>query len=769
MEDLILEVKRIKSLMGIKLHESLLYENPINLIKNAVSNVPPGVFDNLVSSKNLLKQLNDLIDQGPKLSTPQLDDLAKRLNNRTTYAAAKPELDMLIGRSGRLANDVKLNTIIDTHVYNVFDVEDSFARQIYIEAENETKEWIKQQSLIPGKEIMSVDDITAHFESTYEGIWNKFVSDNENTIELLKFDDYYHLHTWARERWFSGFNKKLKTPAILDDTNMLTYRKNVRGTESTPESVWKKPERGSLKTDTDDIKPVILPNFHFLHGVYSKFKEIFSATYRIADDLAVNLELLKNFPETEIFDELGNVTEKFKNLVQRINLDNISLIKKQGDDIAEWEKIFADPEMPQSIKDGINKVPIFEKRWGGLLWMEEKFSVYIDRIKAQDKGAYQTITYSPKLPESTLKMDDLLRNATKTVTNPLGAMWNFIKNSVRKWVFSVGIYGLNITVKNLSRLFTRKGFSIKPFLKNLAVCYFVLYIVKTIIGAIKAVITALSTVICVPFPTLDICKDFDSRPYITKIKDELADLFDEFSDLWIFKEAWMLDVIPIMIISTKKFLESPDPVKSADEEYMAAQNEIVEKAANMGNDKFANIVKDRMLKDLTKMDLETLKQPWKQFYNQIAGDYKEVFAMNNDLTMEDLDKLKNSFFMYYYNKNKVGKITLKNIDDLVEGGGLGIIRVDKYNYYTIERPSDVFKFKKINTRYNYRTEKLANDNEWIVIKDGPTDDDVERLKNTVYSSEEAAKSAAKKLADAYVINKPEDETISLTDILSKLK
>jgi hypothetical protein len=736
--NLILEINRAKSLMGLKEENFPTNSHILNEQGSAITQLgkllihADEAFESVDDVKKLLNDLNNLIPKGSKfarLTVQEIDDMAQGLKNQKTEianAARVNDLGSLNKNDSsfyKKFNDFKIKVQnakggapidnnqlfinnVDIALNKVFDNTDGKVYQAYSES------YFEMEKLI---DDYLVGGTTKPNKKVLEGLYKEAFEDELKAKGIpFKSGDknFDRLETWLEKKIETDLDEWQKKKGYTYDEKPVT--------------------------NLEDIKKVS-GKWRFLNNLIKKFKNIGKTFNELKASLDANVELLKSFPAEKIVIENSTTpTTEFQSLVRAIayDIDQIDGIEKNARQI--WGEVLAElkKEGETDLVNAIENSLIYGEPGGNRMsiWKPESFKQYFDDLKKR----------YPNTPESTLKnaeqvsdfMDEFtkFKNLTKKLfRDGVAGLFKNIKEEIKSrslkfpWraMWMELFFGQVNSFKRLGKMFGTKGFGAwKKLLQNFLFKYAKMILFKKLFIVIPVSINFL------------ISAGFESAE-INKIKAETDDTnfdvweqqiykaFFEFntSDLIPFDIEWEYTLIKVSIDEFKSWgNRKADLIK--DEMVMSSNQAFDAWWDSMDKDKQKDLVNAFALKGGT---------PFGRLYNYVTYDNlnQQRFILKNGLKESDIQKFKNSLVAYGDIKvnDEALNISIEKVQDLFKNPEKinkveetlnlvgGAVR-DKNGY--LYEPLSTLSTEKLKS-YEYSFRKVPFEPFYFSAKVAPTD------------------------------------------------
>jgi hypothetical protein len=483
---LLLEISRIKNLMGVHefLNESLLNENVgltkwVRLLQNSEE-----VFSTTEKATKFLKELDELLPVGKKLTPKYIDDLSTALVNSRKNIQASAISDSLASlvddayikltkiksaiEAGQRKN--QMNVLFDKRVTealkNVFD-NNVDLQAIYSQSKSEIFNLLDEYrgTSIPLNRQEQIGEFLSEFEKRFD-------------VGDLKLKDYPEFKTYAKikfEEELEGF--------INSETS--TYAGGA------PHSLR---DNFNNKPSTDPTKiPKISTNWRFVKNIIRKFQTLLDSSKPIKVSFEDNVALLKNFPPEKIFIEGTSIpTSEFQNLSRAIayDIDQLDGIEKNARQL--WNDLLNEID-DENLKRAIKETLLYGDEKGGntLFWKAEKIEDYFKELEKR----YPTVNLTTKerfakFLEEYRSLGNLFTSIRKLLIGGISGSWARIKDFMKelkkkltlKNFLSEIFFGQIRTFKQIGKIFGTKGYgSWKKLAWNLIKQYALLLFYKQVL------------------------------------------------------------------------------------------------------------------------------------------------------------------------------------------------------------------------------------------------------------------------------------------------
>lgn len=782
METLILEIQRIKSLMGLK-EKPLLLEQ-INIFFKLFSQSDV-VFKNVDDTKKFLNDINGSVTtKASKLTDIDIDLLARKLVDQTdeisssiikgselgqlqTKYTAFNELVILLQKTNKLETDALLNLYVTKQLDNSFNKEGSFANRIYDQIYGETQANFK-----------SITEVGSQY--TMEEIINSFKASFEKKMKAngLLPKDYPELETWLKNKLLGAGEKNL-------DELIGKYKLGVNTAQGggNLSSYWKVgDDTGKIVTDPKDIKKLSFSNLKLVQGIYNKLSENLRSMSTSVTNYEKNVALLRNYPVDQIIID-NKLSNQFRDLVQSISIDIEGLIKRQGDDLEEWARLLK--ELPDEIVQGINEVPIYEKVWGGFIFLEEKFPEFIKRISNESPSGFK----KADLGEVTYKsiVERLNEAGTAAAKLDLAGMIKPVirtnMTKIKRLIISQGLYGLPFTPKSLARMITKTGYGVSiTQIKNYIVSYLFFVAYSQLYEVVSDVLIPTFEYLYNKVVPQGYRTATDDRGLPEVIKQNIADDFltwGGLKDLLVpFEKGFAIEITERVyngIIGYDWSRPVSEYQEKTESNYKLIWKGLSDTQKKMAIDSFN--------------DAEKIKgSAFEKLSQYIGEDANFVYLLGNypDLTNDDYKKLRSARVLIGQMETNEPKFTKGYVDSLVKDSSRlqqklnlefkvgGIMDKEGSYYEVIEKNNSMFYFKEITEPYEYYLQQDGS--EYLIYQDdgtkakdyGPITKENMELNDvkSKYSDKKEAEKIVKKLNKDKKTKSSKE--ISMVDMISKL-
>lgn len=496
MTNLLLEIERIKEIMGIEVIDNLISEQ-VGLLPK-IFGVADNALKDIEENKSLIKQLDNLKPKGVKrLTQMEIDELAELLSKQADEIASAQasigfegakriasanKLHTLITQTARTQADSLLNLYIDKQLTKIFNNTENFWNKGYVGAVTKTNNDFLD--IIDSGLIIPEDEIIASFKSNLETELKKIDPD-------FKWKDYPEYENWVMKK-FNDLDGDLDN--ITKNHQYLIEKSKNRNSAF-----------GSTSTKTvtklDDIEAVKLSNFRALNGIYKKLKNFIKKTPAI-ESFEKNVALLKGYPVNNIFTMVNGtskMSEDFAALIRNIAFDIEQVANIEKNTLVRWRELMTEVEaIDPKLVENMKEVPIFKEVGNGWIWQEEKLNAFIGRLELRFEGAAKEGGgFFGLIKEEFKEIIGIVTLGKKSIItstkNIYAGTKGFIKGIANAKFFSAGIWSAPFSPKQIGLMLSRRGYAPLPFLRSFLETWFTVHLWQNVVYTVIGLLADLGT------------------------------------------------------------------------------------------------------------------------------------------------------------------------------------------------------------------------------------------------------------------------------------
>ena len=813
MNKVILEIERVREIMGLNSQSKPLITENIGILAKLFRQADE-VFSDVTQNKQIIKQLDELtpITKGTRrLTQKEIDDLATALSNdaaaikaamsNVSYdvginavkqIASVKKLNTLLMRTAREETDSLLNLFAEKQLAKVFDSPDGVWNSAYSQAitnvKNLAADYWDNMIKLPEDELIQT------FKSELNAILEK-------KIKGFKWEDYPEFQRWASNefnRIDGTLDDIIKKTLVDDDGSFLEAKAYTVKSNNRFETF----NAAKLETETNlelkDIKARSLTNFRAIHGIVSKLKSIFTKGSGLTS-FEKNVALLKGFPVDQMFKTVNNKVlpnDEFVALVKNVGLDIEQVATYEKNVLKQWQDLMKEIEsINPELAKGMQDVPIYSQSGGGLIWVEEKLSVFLDRLKLMYEGQLlEGGGFGGFLIEQLKQAIQIVTLGSKSIITSTKSIMDggkgFLSAFAKRQLFSGGVWGVPFTPKQVGLMLTRRGFAPVQLLKSFLESWFAMFIWQRVLQTLVAVFQPIFVWICELTVEPAIGKLFDKNFSCTDDKRSMVQFWSEsIISIWLdytsylefpFKPGFLIDI-------GEKIFNGLTSVDSIDQTSIELpednQKKFNELWGTLGPDKQKFIVEKMAKQENTDF------QNFYQVIDKAKFSYQyNKFLEINGLDDNDVQKIKSNIVATVPEKTKLG-VSIEQLKNLTADSpnissmfNVGAIKDKSGKVYTIKKLDDVFHWEFIppDEYILFGVQPVGNDDKFYIYRDDSDKEPIllnaEALKkegfnkgydeNGYFTSKIAAENVKKSLQLTYP-SIPQNP-ISIQELLKKL-
>lgn len=749
MNNLILEIERVREIMGLDSQSKPLLTENIGILAKLFRQADE-VFSDVAQNKQIIRQLDELtpITKGTRrLTQKEIDDLATALSNdaaaikaamsNVSYSAginaakqiaSVKKLNTLLLRTARTESDSLLNLFVEKQLAKVFEKPDGVWNSAYNQAIMKVKELAEDywDNMLKLPE----DELIQAFKSELNTILEK-------KIKGYKWEDYPEFQRWASNefnRIDGTLDNIIKKTLVDSDGNFLEATALTVKSKNRFETF----NAAKLETETDlklnDIKSRSLTNFRAIHGIVSKLKSMFTEPTFLTS-YEKNVALLKGFPVDQMFKTVNNKVlpnDQFMALVKNIGLDIDQVATYEVNVLKQWENLMKEVEsINPELSKGMLEVPIYSQSGGGLIWVEEKLSVFIDRLKLMYEGQFvEGGGFGGFLLEQLKNSVQIVTLGSKSIIASTKSIMDggkgFLSTFAKRQLFSGGIWGVPFTPKQVGLMLTRRGFAPVQLLKSFLEAWFAMTIWQNVLQTLVAVFEPIFTWFC-ELTVEPAFKFFGGSFNCTDDKRSMVQFWSEsISSIWLDYTSYLeVPIKPGFLISLgERMFDGLTSVDSIDQTSVELPED---------NQKKFNELWETLGPDKQKFIVEKMaKQENTDFQNfyQVIDKAKFSYQYNkfleiNGLDDNDVQKIKSNIVATVPEKTKLG-ISIEQLKNLTADSpnissmfNVGAIKDKTGKVYRIKKVNDIFhwEFLPPDEYILFGVQPVGNDNKFYIYRD----------------------------------------------------
>jgi len=747
MNNLILEIERVREIMGLGSESKPIITESIGILAKLFRQADE-VFSDVAQNKQLIKQIDELAATtkgARRLTQKEIDDLATALSNdasaikaamsNVSYSvginaakqiASVKKLNTLLLRTARMESDSLLNLFVEKQLANVFENTSGVWGQAYQQATQLVKNYASEywDNMLKLPE----DELIQSFKTELSEILQK-------KIKGFKWEDYPEFQRWASNKFnkVDGTLDDIIKKTLVDDDGRFLGAQNYTVASKNRFDTFNA-SKVETTTNLDDIKAKSLTNFRALHGIISKIKNIFTKGSGLTS-FEKNVALLKGFPVDQMFKTVNNKVlpnDKFVALVKNVGLDIDQVATYEVNVLKQWENLMKEVEsINPELSKGMLEVPIYSQSGGGLIWVEEKLSVFLDRLKLMYEGQFvEGGGYLGFLKEQLKQSVEIVTLGSKSIIASTKSIMDggkgFLSTFAKRQLFSGGIWGVPFTPKQVGLMLTRRGFAPVQLLKSFLEAWFAMTIWQNVLQTLVAVFEPIFAWMCEK--TVEPAFNFFGGSFnCTDDKRSIVQFWIEsISSIWLDYTSYLeVPFKPGFLISLgERMFDGLTSVDSIDQTSVELPED---------NQKKFNELWETLGPDKQKFIVEKMaKQENTDFQNfyQVIDKAKFSFQYNkfleiNGLDDNDVQKIKSNIVATVPEKTKLG-ISIEQLKNLTADSpnissmfNIGAIKDKTGKVYRIKKVNDIFhwEFLPPDEYILFGVQPVGNDNKFYIYRD----------------------------------------------------